>query len=197
MDLVIASSNSHKILFLKEIIQEIMPSISLFSLFDFPNCKMPLDAAQQSASFHALQKSKHASRHLQMCALAEEWRLVIPALEKQYEDIFSPNNTAFQQQKIILQALESKKEYERSAFLESFVACTFPDGSSFEAHARVEGTITEIERGKGSTDFDSIFMKYDYAKTLAELSPQVRCRISHRRKALEKLLLKIETRLKT
>ncbi len=193
MELVIASSNSHKVLLLKEIIHELLPSVSICSLFDFQSYVPQTDCEMHKAKEKAYQKATHAAKHLQICAIAEEWRLVIPSLERQYEEIFLPNETSFQQSKKILMALETKKEYERSAFLESSVSCCFVGGKTYEASACIEGVITACEKGKGGNDFDSIFIKYDYAKTLAELSPQVRCRISHRRKALEKLFLSLET----
>jgi len=84
--------------------------------------------------------------------------------------------------------MQGKPKYERAAYLESCVACVSAEGKIKKGTGRVEGSITDSERGKASFEFDTIFVKHDYMKTLAELSESVRLRISHRRKAIEKLI---------
>ena len=61
--------------------------------------------------------------------------------------------------------------------------------------SRAEGLIAEEERGKITFEFDTIFIKYDYSKTIGELPPSVKSRVSHRRKAFEKILPSIESLL--
>jgi len=53
--------------------------------------------------------------------------------------------------------------------------------------ARMEGTIAYEEEGPANSDFASVFLKHEYSKTLAQLPQSVLARISHRRKACEKL----------
>ena len=43
-------------------------------------------------------------------------------------------------------------------------------------------------RGGGGFGYDSLFQKYDYSKTFAEIDEETKNKISHRRKALDKLL---------
>ena len=51
-----------------------------------------------------------------------------------------------------------------------------------------EGHLLVEERGSQGFGYDSIFLKHDYSKTFAELSQEVKNKISHRAKALDKLI---------
>lgn len=194
MELVIASSNTHKVLELREILKELAPNLQILSLFDFPQYKLPANDPALSFAQNAKSKAEHAANALQKPCIAEQWALVIPSLAEQAAALFyaEPGASYAQilvsQTKKIIAFLANKKEFERTAFLESCVACATPQGKIREAIGRTEGEIAEAERGKGASDFDTIFIKHDYMKTLAELSPSVRSRISHRRKAVEKLI---------
>ena len=61
------------------------------------------------------------------------------------------------------------------------------------AMGRAAGQITRERRGQNGFGFDPIFIKNDYDKTFAELDEITKNRISHRRKALEKLLPVLES----
>ncbi len=56
-----------------------------------------------------------------------------------------------------------------------------------------EGTILTEEKGGKGFGYDSLFVKYEYGKTFSELEENVKNRISHRRKALDKLHLLLES----
>jgi XTP/dITP diphosphohydrolase len=187
MELVIASSNTHKVLQFREILKDLKSNLHVLSLFDFPHYKLPAFDSSISFAENAKLKANHAATALQKNCLAEQWGLVIPALAGIETTLFEQTGHVKQTKKI-LSALEGKKEYERMAYLESCIACATPQGTLKESIGRAEGQIAETERGKSSSDFDSIFIKHDYMKTLAELPVSVRLRISHRRKALEKLI---------
>ena len=56
-----------------------------------------------------------------------------------------------------------------------------------------EGVILSKERGNKGFGYDPLFLKYDYNKSFAELEEDTKNRISHRRKALDKILLSLES----
>jgi XTP/dITP diphosphohydrolase len=193
MEIVIASHNTHKVLQIREILKELPTSLTILSLFDFPGYRLPSYDPALSFAENAKVKAEHAAIALQKCCIAEQWGLILPSVPDAAFTIFLSDPGASHAQllvgqtKKILAALAGKNEFERTAYLESCVACYEPQGKFREAVGRTEGLIADSERGKGSFEFDTIFIKHDYMKTLAELSPSVRSRISHRRKAVEKL----------
>ena len=196
MELVIASLNSHKILELREIFKTLLPSLELRSLFDFPTYK-PLKETACSFVENAKAKAIQAASTLQVTCIADDFGLVIPSLggeartfQKRYETL---SQSAVVQAKELLKEMQRLKDFERSAYLECSIAIAIPKGHVKHASARCEGLIAENERGKISFEFDTIFIKHDYSKTLAELPTAVRSRISYRRKACEKLVREIES----
>ena len=50
----------------------------------------------------------------------------------------------------------------------------------------------DTEKGALGFGYDPIFVKHEYGKTFAELGEDIKNRISHRRKALDKLLPSLE-----
>ena len=56
-----------------------------------------------------------------------------------------------------------------------------------------EGSILIKERGGSGFGYDPLFVKYGYSKSFGELEESIKNRISHRRKALDKLLLSLES----
>ncbi len=187
MELVIASSNTQKVFQIREILKDLAPRACILSLFDFPDYVLPPYEPSQSFAENAKIKALDAASKLQKCCLAEQWGLLLPTLGDSVSHVFQLKTSAAQI-KELLKTLSSRSDHERTSYIESCVACVTPDGKERVATGRTEGYISETERGKGSSDFDSIFIKHDYMKTLAELSPSVRSRISPRRKALEKLI---------
>ncbi len=189
MQLIVASTNTQKVLQLKSMLKELRPTLEIRSLFDFPQCRpeanfdhSPLDRACHIAST--------AASALSLTCLSEQWQLVIPSLAN--KPVFAPGASCAAHTKCILGLLENAQDFERSAYIESSICCANPAGKIYKATARIEGLIAETERGKASVDFENIFIKHDYQKTLAELSESTRWRISARRKALEKLSIYLE-----
>ena len=59
--------------------------------------------------------------------------------------------------------------------------------------AKCEGRIETQERGGEGFGYDPLFVKHDYNQTFAELKEAVKNKISHRRKALDKIAITIES----
>jgi XTP/dITP diphosphohydrolase len=56
----------------------------------------------------------------------------------------------------------------------------------------IEGRIVEAGKGAGGFGYDSIFLKHDYNHTFAEITDDIKIKISHRRRAFEKLKLTLD-----
>jgi XTP/dITP diphosphohydrolase len=75
---------------------------------------------------------------------------------------------------------------QRSAAFVTVAAIAFPNGEVQVAHGRLEGLITETAIGSAGFGYDPVFLVLELGKTLAELTPGEKNRISHRAKAFVK-----------
>lgn len=191
MELIIASQNSHKVAELREILKELFPQLTVLSLFDFQKF-IPKDCTHTSFEENAIAKALHAATTLQKICLSDDSGIVIPSLSQQLYRYENNQSLATLRTKKLLEEMQGLNELQRGAYLECSLAIATPQKLERAVSQRIEGLVAEKERGRLTFEFDTIFMKYDYNKTLGELTPSVRNRISHRRKALEKLLPTIE-----
>jgi len=68
------------------------------------------------------------------------------------------------------------------------ITCFFPDGSIKTTEDSIEGLITIEPRGNGGFGYDPIFFVPEFGKTMAELTTETKNSISHRSKALRKMI---------
>lgn len=85
---------------------------------------------------------------------------------------------------IILQRLEGVEKEARSARFVCVIGAVLPDGKELTAGASVEGSVAFSAAGEGGFGYDPIFFVDELGKTMAQLTPEEKNRISHRGKAL-------------
>lgn len=191
MEIVIVSTNLHKIRELREMFK-CLPNFDVLSLLNFPHYKLPEEMGstfQQNAEI----KAKDAAAKLGKWAIGDDSGLVVPALEgrpginsRQYagEDATDAEN----RQKL-LQDMRHLSEMQRSAYYHCSLALAHPDGELKKSVTGIcEGFLLTEEKGRNGYGYDSLFVKYDYEKSFAEIDDKTRNRFSHRYKAFEKLL---------
>jgi XTP/dITP diphosphohydrolase len=86
---------------------------------------------------------------------------------------------------------------DRQGYFECWLAIATPHGLKKCVRGVCEGNILTEEKGGKGFGYDSLFVKYEYGKTFSELEENVKNRISHRRKALDKLHLLLESLAET
>lgn len=79
-------------------------------------------------------------------------------------------------------------EENRRAIFTSVMGLKSPNNDFVIIEGSIEGSITTEARGSGGFGFDPIFMPRGYGRTLAELTLEEKCKISHRARALEELV---------
>ena len=67
------------------------------------------------------------------------------------------------------------------------MAVALPRGRMEVVEGECRGRVTSAPRGKRGFGYDPIFFVPQFGKTMAELEPEEKNRISHRGRALEKL----------
>ena len=86
----------------------------------------------------------------------------------------------------LLKNLENTPEDERTARFECAIVCAFPDGKAIKAVGQCYGSILFEKRGNGGFGYDPVF-SVD-GKSFGEFSDEEKDRISHRGKALRRLI---------
>lgn len=195
MKLIIASQNVHKIRELRSMLKT-APKLDLYSLIDFPDY-VPPEEVGSSFEENAILKATHAAKTLNQWVVADDSGLVIPALKGapgvHTARYAGKDATEKDNRKKLLSEMQSLVDENRDGYYECCIALASPEGLIKSASARCEGTIVEKERGGQGFGYDPLFKKHDYNKTFAELEEEVKNRISHRRKALDKILLYLES----
>lgn len=196
MELVIATGNVHKLREYKAILKQLLPGIDLLSLRDFPDYSSPQETGS-SFEENARSKASHAASVLNAWVIADDSGLIVPALSGRpgiYSARYAGEGaTDKDNRKKLLSEMENLEDERRQAFFECWIAIASPEGVQKSVGATVEGHILQEERGGRGFGYDPLFLKNDYNKTFAELSEEIKNRISHRRKALDKLLPFLES----
>lgn len=88
----------------------------------------------------------------------------------------------------LMQGIDAKK---RSAKFVCAIALAIPTEPTIIIQEAIEGSITIEPKGLNGFGYDPLFYISEYGKTMAEISFDVKNKISHRAKALEKLVIMI------
>ena len=195
MKLVIATTNFHKFREYKSMLKDLI-QLDLYSLRDSPDYVQPEETGKTFEE-NAVLKASHAAHTLNVYALADDSGLVVPSLQGEpgvYSARYAGASASdYENRQKLLLKMSTLQENQRAAYFECVLALASPSHIVKVTHGFLEGMIIHAERGTNGFGYDSIFMKYDYSKTLAELEEAIKNRISHRRKALDKMLMNLES----
>jgi XTP/dITP diphosphohydrolase len=148
---------------------------------------------------NAMAKARHACFATRLPALADDSGLCVDALggapgvhSARYAG--EPRSDLRNNQKLLA---EMSAHENRGAYYECVLVLMRGPGDTqpLVAGAQWQGSIARQPRGGGGFGYDPLFLPQGLAKTAAELAPEEKNRISHRGRALAKLLdlLKSET----
>lgn len=196
MEIVIASSNVHKIREFREILAK-LSKLDFLSLLSFSNYHPPEEVGTTFEE-NATIKAEHAAKALKKWVLADDSGLVVPSLggapgiySKRYA---GDDATDRENRQKLLTEMSGKSDLQRSAYYECCLALADADGVIRKTVRGIcEGYLIEEEKGRNGFGYDALFVKHDYDKTFAELEESTKNRISHRMKAIEKMLPTLET----
>lgn len=195
MQLVIASTNVHKIRECRAILRQLR-FLDILSLLDFPHYHSPQETGTTFEE-NARQKAMHAAQALGKCVIADDSGLVVPALKGLpgvYSARFAGNEATDKENRHkLLREMEHLVDPYRAAYFECWIVLATPQGVIKTTSGLCEGSIVNEERGNHGFGYDPLFLKYEYSKTFAEIEEETKNRISHRRKALDKILPALET----
>lgn len=185
--LVLATRNKGKIAEFKTLFSGF--PIEMKSLNDFG--PIP-EVVEDGKTFedNAYKKAHFTAKVLGFPALADDSGLVVEALGGQ-PGVFSARyaGEGAGDEANILKVLKAMAGVsDRKAAFECVIAIAVPRGPALIYGGRCEGEIAGDRTGKNGFGYDPIFFYQPLAKTFAEMSQEEKNRVSHRGKAMAKLL---------
>lgn len=164
--------------------------IEILSLDHFPNA---LEVVEDGNSFreNAEKKASQQAVHLKEWVVGEDSGLCVKALKGApgiYSARFAGENaTDDDNNQRLIEELQSVSD--RAAHYVCHIAVARPDGQIvLNVEEQCHGRIGYQARGSGGFGYDPYFVVPEYDRTMAELGPHVKSVISHRAKAMRRLL---------
>lgn len=146
---------------------------------------------------NAVLKAVHAATASGLVAVADDSGIAVDALGGEPGVLsarFAGSDASDEaNRRLLLERIADRTDAaERTARFVCVIAVAMPNGRAELFEGTLEGVIAAQERGTGGFGYDSIF-EIDSGRTVAELSPEEKNRISHRARALKKALPCIES----
>jgi XTP/dITP diphosphohydrolase len=182
MRLIVATKNPGKVRELRALLADL--PLELLAAEGMPEVEETGATFAQNAEL----KARAATEWSGEWALADDSGLEVDALgggPGVHSNRFAgPNTTEADRNRFLLELLASTPPELRTARYRAAVAIAAPDGRIWVVEAACEGRIVAEPRGVHGFGYDPHFFLPEYGKTMAELDPAVKNRISHRGKAL-------------
>jgi XTP/dITP diphosphohydrolase len=185
MELVFATNNRHKIEELQAMLDK---NIKLLSLKDI-GCNEEIPEEQDTLEGNASQKSFYVYNKFGYNCFADDTGLEIDALNGEpgvYSARYAGEEKSAQanMDKVLQKLAKIKNRIARFRTVISLVI----DGSEVLFEGIVEGEILAEKRGSSGFGYDPIFRPNGFEQTFAEMNLTNKNKISHRGRAVEKLI---------
>ncbi len=185
MKLVFATHNQHK---LRELQQIIKNDIHLISLDDL-NYSTEIEETGNTLVENALLKARFIYERYSISTFADDTGLEIDAL-KGAPGVYSArfageDKSAVNNMNKVLDLMKGLTN--RKARFKTVIAL-FLNGKEFLFEGAVEGNILETPLGTNGFGYDPIFQPMGYSISFAQMDSETKNKISHRGKAVEKLV---------
>jgi XTP/dITP diphosphohydrolase len=186
--LVLASSNAGKVREFRELLApldfEVVPQGEL----GVPEADEP----HYTFVENALAKARHASRHAKLPALADDSGICVAALGGEpgvHSARFAgePKSDRRNNAKLV-EILRDERDRRAHYYCVVVLVRHADDPEPLIAEGRWHGEVVDAPRGAGGFGYDAHFLVPDLGRTAAELSPDEKHAVSHRGKALRRLI---------
>lgn len=185
MELIFATHNQHKTEEAKEIAASVFQIKNLKDIGCFDEIPETADTLQGNA----LQKVRYVHEHYHVNCFADDTGLEVEALDGRpgvYSARFAGEHCTYQDNvNKLLKEMEGKTN--RKACFKTVVALILDD-EEYLFEGRVDGEIIERQRGTSGFGYDPIFLPEGFDRTFAEMSDEEKNSISHRGRAMRKLM---------
>jgi XTP/dITP diphosphohydrolase len=189
MTICLATNNPNKIREMNDIIPKEIKILSLEEI----GCYQELEENRDTIEGNSLQKAKYVFDHYHIACISDDTGLEVKALNGA-PGVFSARYAGEERNSkaniaLLLQNLQNLSD--RSARFKTVI--TFIENSDVhQFEGIVEGTIIDEIRGNNGFGYDPVFVPNGKKITFAEMDENEKNRISHRGKAVQKLLTHIK-----
>jgi len=187
LKLLLGTKNPGKVKEAKRILSSLGKSIEIIT---FRDCDFP-DVEETGETYleNSLIKARSISEYTGLPVLSDDSGLEVLALDgspgHRSARFAGPDSTDKKNMKLLLDRLEGVRD-RRARFVT--VATLFVSSEErYVSRGDLKGKIIKESRGESGFGYDPVFVPEGYRKTLAELGEGEKNKISHRRKALEKM----------
>lgn len=185
MELIFATHNQHKTQEARAILGE---KWTLKNLHDI-GCEEEIPETTDTLQGNALQKAQYVVDHFHTNCFADDTGLEIEALDGRpgvYSARYAGEHCTYQDN--VNKVLEEMQGMtNRKACFKTVIALIL-DGETYLFEGRVDGTIIETPRGTNGFGYDPVFVPDGYDQTFAEMGDEEKNSISHRARAMQKLM---------
>jgi len=185
LKIFLATANKHKI----DEISDIFSGIENIKILSINNGIEIPEVIEDGETFEENSKKKavEIAKFLNMITIADDSGLCVDALNGEpgvYSARYSGTGDDLKNNEKLIENLKGVEN--RKAKFVSVITLAKPNGETYSFRGEIEGKIIDIPKGNTGFGYDPYFYVEEYQKTLAEL-PELKNKISHRAKALEKL----------
>ena len=188
--LVFATNNEHKLYEVRAILKDTYQVLGLKDI----NCFEDIPETADNLEDNARQKAHYVYEHYHIDCFADDSGLEVEALNgapgvysarfAALEGTGEPHDAKANTNRLLR---ELKDKDNRKAQFRTIV-CLILDGKEHLFEGVVKGEIDKKPRGTAGFGYDPVFMPEDYGKTFAELGDNIKNSISHRARAIKKLV---------
>jgi len=136
---------------------------------------------------NAMIKAETVMRATGLAALADDSGLEVDALGGEPGVYSARYAEPGGRKKKVLEKMREVPDGKRTARFVAAIACAFPDGGKYVVRGTCEGEILRECRGEGGFGYDPLFYVPEYGMTFAEMTAELKNRISHRSEGLHKM----------
>ena len=185
MKIVFATHNAHKV----SEVQAVLGSEYQLVTATEAGITEEIPETQPTIEGNALQKARYVYEHTGLNCFADDTGLEVEALNGApgvYSARYAGEHVSYADNNVLLLKNLAGCENRKARF--RTVIALFVDGKEYLFEGRVEGTIATEPHGEGGFGYDPLFVPEGSQLTFAEMSSEAKNKISHRGRAVAKLV---------
>jgi len=186
-EIIFASHNQGKIKEIRQILTPLNIRVISADEIDLPDVEETGTTFEENAALKAMAVAKLKN----LPCLADDSGLCVDVLDGRpgvYSARYAPNRDFQKAMQKLLNEMAETHSTNRNAHFSCALVLAYPDGSYKVFEGRVDGEIIFEQKGENGFGFDPVFKPTGYDKTFAELGSDIKNKISHRARALEKFI---------